>query len=466
MAANKVVMNTPEGEQTLIDLTNDSVTPETLAEGTTAHDASGQQVTGTMPTSVVLYTKQELTEEQKAQAQTNIGAVSKDDFGDFAEIVVREIPSVTFKVRNNILTDNMVSLGDGWSGNLANGFTHASGKIEPLTFAIGAVDGAAYYIEGNCPNTGETLFTMKVGDSYETDPYNGTTSIAWCLKSIGSGDFVIIPKSTFSGTITNLSCKPIGVSGTEEITVELDDIAHSPGTSHFSGIWNIQIGKYALADLVNGTRNIAIGKSSLSKLITGGRNIGLGTFTLAHAEKAENNINIGADSGNEVVTATDCVAIGRGSMYRGAKLTGNVAIGQCALYGPMTTDTVDSQYNVAIGDSAGYKNGAKSNVFIGRNAGYHNNNNMNTFIGMGAGQNNMGWGNVAIGANSDVNTSCTRSIAIGYTAKATKNYQVVIGEDAITETLLKGNLVVRGTDGVLRQIVFNDDGTCSWTAVS
>lgn len=74
MATNKVVMDTPEGEQTLIDLTNDSVTPETLAEGTTAHDASGQQVTGTMPTSVVLYTKQTLTEEQKAQARANIGA--------------------------------------------------------------------------------------------------------------------------------------------------------------------------------------------------------------------------------------------------------------------------------------------------------------------------------------------------------------------------------------------------------
>lgn len=38
------------GGKTLIDLTNDTVTPETLAEGVTAHDASGELITGTMTT--------------------------------------------------------------------------------------------------------------------------------------------------------------------------------------------------------------------------------------------------------------------------------------------------------------------------------------------------------------------------------------------------------------------------------
>ena len=48
MAVNKVVYNTENGAETLIDLTSDSVTPETLAKGTTAHDASGNVITGTM----------------------------------------------------------------------------------------------------------------------------------------------------------------------------------------------------------------------------------------------------------------------------------------------------------------------------------------------------------------------------------------------------------------------------------
>lgn len=55
MAVNKVVMNTKNGAQTLIDLTNDTVTPDMLAEGTKAHDKSGNLITGTMPTSVVSY---------------------------------------------------------------------------------------------------------------------------------------------------------------------------------------------------------------------------------------------------------------------------------------------------------------------------------------------------------------------------------------------------------------------------
>lgn len=44
MAVSKVIYC----GDTLIDLTEDSVTPETLAEGVTAHDASGQKITGTM----------------------------------------------------------------------------------------------------------------------------------------------------------------------------------------------------------------------------------------------------------------------------------------------------------------------------------------------------------------------------------------------------------------------------------
>lgn len=59
----------------LIDLSGDTVTAETLAEGATAHDANGNEVTGVMPTTTVLYTEQNITDEQKEQARENIGAV-------------------------------------------------------------------------------------------------------------------------------------------------------------------------------------------------------------------------------------------------------------------------------------------------------------------------------------------------------------------------------------------------------
>lgn len=47
---NKVVY----GAKVLIDLTSDTVTADTLLEGTTAHDASGKKITGTMPAGTTL----------------------------------------------------------------------------------------------------------------------------------------------------------------------------------------------------------------------------------------------------------------------------------------------------------------------------------------------------------------------------------------------------------------------------
>lgn len=69
MAVNKVVYD----NNTLIDLTNDTVTPQTLASGTTAHAADGTVITGVAPTTAVLYTAQTLTEAQQQQARDNIG---------------------------------------------------------------------------------------------------------------------------------------------------------------------------------------------------------------------------------------------------------------------------------------------------------------------------------------------------------------------------------------------------------
>lgn len=48
MGVNKFVMNTANGQEVKFDLTGDTVTPETLAEGVTAHNASGDPIVGTM----------------------------------------------------------------------------------------------------------------------------------------------------------------------------------------------------------------------------------------------------------------------------------------------------------------------------------------------------------------------------------------------------------------------------------
>lgn len=69
MAVNKVSFNTASGEEVLIDLTNDTVTPETLAEGVTAHGANGEPIVGTMRSGedldAVLAEQEELIAELK-----------------------------------------------------------------------------------------------------------------------------------------------------------------------------------------------------------------------------------------------------------------------------------------------------------------------------------------------------------------------------------------------------------------
>ena len=70
MANNKVQLS--DGT-TLMDLTQDTVTPQTLLSGATAHNAAGEQISGAV--APVRYdVAQDLTSEQKKQARDNIGA--------------------------------------------------------------------------------------------------------------------------------------------------------------------------------------------------------------------------------------------------------------------------------------------------------------------------------------------------------------------------------------------------------
>lgn len=70
MANNKVQLS--DGT-TLMDLTQDTVTPQTLLSGATAHNAAGEQISGAV--APVRYdVAQDLTSDQKKQARDNIGA--------------------------------------------------------------------------------------------------------------------------------------------------------------------------------------------------------------------------------------------------------------------------------------------------------------------------------------------------------------------------------------------------------
>lgn len=66
MAVNKVVINTENGAETIIDLTRDTVTASTLVKGVTAHDKTGAKITGTMEQETWVFEMKDGTSVEKA----------------------------------------------------------------------------------------------------------------------------------------------------------------------------------------------------------------------------------------------------------------------------------------------------------------------------------------------------------------------------------------------------------------
>lgn len=72
MAVNKVIV----GDETVLDLSSDTVTPETMTKGTTAHDKAGKPIVGTA-----------------SAVQTYIGTFTSDSNG-YAEVDIGFCPDV------------------------------------------------------------------------------------------------------------------------------------------------------------------------------------------------------------------------------------------------------------------------------------------------------------------------------------------------------------------------------------
>lgn len=375
------------------------------------------------------------------------------------------VPSMNYVGAKTVyLGDNVLgsaTLGDGWT-NSNNVFTHAEGNMADLTFETSVEEGAIYILEFDTSYTADEFIRVGIGDRYRVLCYQGNSHITVPLMASGGTTLYITPiKTNYNGSISNITLRKIQKEGTECV-LELYSTTTKNHTQNY-GFWNTLIGENTAENAVGATRCIAIGYSTLNALQGGHRNIGIGTYAMSQLIGGEENVSIGADSMIYVQKANSCISIGMGSMAKGADLYENVVIGRYALTG---TNDSTSQKNVAIGGSAGYKCTGEGNTMLGYQAGYHiQTGQKNTIIGTDAHGSSSGNFNTIVGALANYNNGVNYSIAIGNNAKATKSNQAVFGSDDIAETLLKGNLIVRGSDGVYRQIVFNQDGTLGWVAI-
>ena len=122
-------------------------------------------------------------------------------------------------------------------------------------------------------------------------------------------------------------------------------------------------------------------------------------------------------------------------------------------------------FNTALGARSFYYGGGQNNTAIGHQSLYNNNSNFNTGVGFNSGYNlqttvSTTYQNTFIGALSGGAVgqlaSAQNTTAIGYSAITTKNNQVVLGNSAVTETVLQGTILVAGaTNNALDKLIVN-----------
>lgn len=358
---------------------------------------------------------------------------------------------------------SVTTMGTGWSGSVANGFTHASGNTDPLVLNP-TTNGNAYLVTINCDTNAGDLYLVSIGDGPLLDPYNGTTQQRVGIISDG-GAVKITPSSSFAGTMTIKVQECVAEEdASETVILDVYNVEAENMGAAITAFWNVAIGpgQSTLSKAVSASRNIAIGINSLPNLETGTRNIGIGTFALAQLKNGTGNIAIGADSIFLRQGGNDNISIGRAAMGGGtAALDDNVCIGRSA-GGNMAGGT-----NIAIGPVAGYKL-AGGSIAIGLSAGFSALGLNNIFIGRQAGYmsgDRAGNWNICIGPSTSYSPNVSKSLAIGFQATAEKSSQNVIGSTDSVETKVFGDLVVHGTDGINRRIVFNNDHSVTWEAV-
>lgn len=385
--------------------------------------------------------------------------------GEVTATQLNVIESITYKLDASPISDSDVVLGTGWSGNIANGFTHASGNTTALEIGVSSyfANNAKILITFDASGiSGETTDVLvSSGDGVGIKSYNGGTKFEAGVIYDG-GTIKFTPMSSYAGTITNLKIRAIDADGSETYTRKVDNVYNTEKSLVF-GFWNVFIGGTRTASAMqDGTRNIALGMDALNAMTVGNRNVAVGTFAMSFLTEGENNVSIGSDTLYPVKKATSTVAIGKATMS-GDTVTDCVAIGEGAM-GSWNSAWTRTRC-VAIGVKAA-GSVLTNGTFVGYRSGANVNGQNNTAIGYNA----MCVGSrttvditgselTCVGYNCEVDNTttakaATNSTAIGANTKITKSNQVVIGNSAVEEVVIGG-----------KKIIFHQDGTVTWENV-
>ena len=186
-----------------------------------------------------------------------------------------------------------------------------------------------------------------------------------------------------------------------------------------TGRCNTGVGLWAMPANTTGDYNTGIGAASLNDNTTGSYNVGVGYVSLWGSITGIDNTAVGAIAIGQNANASYNTAVGRCAMYCGKAGCCNTSIGVCSLWG-----NCDGNNNIAVGACAGAKyrflgvldrdTSPTNSVFLGHKT-----------CGMTAAE--------------------TNTIVIGYSACSLGTDTVVLGNEHITTTALRGNVGIGTT---------------------
>jgi hypothetical protein len=358
-------------------------------------------------------------------------------------------------------TDQYWTWGTGWVWDSTNKEAdHQTGNTVALTQNISVTSGRKYLITFTIRNrtTGSISVTLGGAQAYGnigTTSFSGNATYQAVVIPTSSGSLTLSfnPTSDFNGSIDDVSVKEILTTQPHMVTLDMSGTISLELRSDYNG-GSIGIGRYALQYLLgNNFYDIAIGTAALSNNLLGGQNTGIGYYALYNNITGNNNVAIGNYSLWKNTHGYQDIAIGPFSLYSNTTGWRNIAIGDSALYNNLTSiqniaigyaslyKNTYGNFNIAIGDSSLSANTTGSaNIAIGGNAG--------TKTSSGS-DNQTSSNSIYIGpdtralANGDTN-----EIVIGLQAVGAGSNSVVIGNDSITKTYLKGKLAI-GYTGTL-----------------
>jgi len=200
--------------------------------------------------------------------------------------------------------------------------------------------------------------------------------------------------------------------------------------SNTTGSYNTASGSFSLRFNTTGDNNTAFGMNSLSSNTTGSSNLAFGTFSLRVNTTGGNNTALGTSSLSSNTTGANNTASGRYSLGSNTTGSSNLALGTFSLYSNTTGSS-----NTALGYQSG------------------------RYITDGTTGNTTGDYNIFIGQDTKALADNDQNeIVIGYNATGAGSNSVVLGNDSIVTTLLKGDVGL-GTDSPNQKLTI--EGTTS-----